>query len=198
MTHAIKIWLTARESKEPVVLNISTIVNRIHELLLLRCGKWYTAHSEIDITTLSALTGMEEALMRTAEHLSAWNNRRPKLIPFSGLLVFFSPDRASKVLKQDEKALNGQLAILLFSVSRHENDKANLNARGNPLPKPLTLPPESSDGRTTGNSFHNREVEMFWKDYIGAKVRTQSFYLSFVESSLWMLDSMGAQGVFLS
>jgi hypothetical protein len=180
MTHAIKSWLDAREGKDAIFPSISSIVSRIHEVLLPYCEGGSTGISRLDTITLSVLHGVEEALMRTAEHLNAWNSRRPKTIPFSGLLVFFSPDQAIKALKQDEQHLNDQLAILLFSIGvtrRSDDNRAIWTARGVSNPKAVTFSnttttlPGFLAGSSSESYFRNREVEMFWKDYIGVKVR---------------------------
>jgi hypothetical protein len=153
LASAVKAWLDARQEKEAVIVSISTAVTRIYDVIAPLEGP---AAKSLDLNVVSAFLGIGDVLHRTKEHLIAWGVKRPNSL--SGITIFFAPGQINKALKEDERDLNNQLIMMLFTLAMKEffHDTAS---------------PESqrADHFYLG-SVVNEKILGFWRDYIGAKV----------------------------
>jgi hypothetical protein len=157
-----KTWLDARQEKDATISSISATVTRISDVVAPLQGP---AAKALDPTILAAFLGISDVLCRTREHLIAWGAAKP--VSLTGITVFLDPAHVTKALKEDERDLNSQLVMMLFTLTMKEFFRNT--------PGTSSEPKETKgDDRFYLGTNTNEEVAVFWRDYIGAKVECSS------------------------
>ena len=153
---AIEAWAEQHAEKEATIIQISSTVTQIHNILLPFSAAEFKGTGEIQLS--DCIRSVGDVLYRTKEHLLVWSYKRSRKI-----VAFLNPAALVKQLREDESQLNNQLIVLLTSVAvvGYFRDHARDASR------PTIEPP---CGVEPLDDLEDPEALEFWRDYIGAKV----------------------------
>lgn len=155
---AIEAWIEQYAEKEATIIQISSTVTQIHNILLPFSAAEFKGTGEIQLS--GCIRSVSDVLHRTKEHLLAWSYRRSRTI-----VAFLNPAALVNQLREDERQLNNKLIVLLTSVAvvGYFRDHVKYTG-GQPNINPPPAVPDPLD------DMKDPEALEFWRDYIGAKV----------------------------
>jgi hypothetical protein len=175
----LRSWLDQRAEKERIVEEISAIISRIHNILLL-----LKAIQTIDVLVLDSVRGIGDALKRTKEHLLVWEYKRTHRL--SSLFV-----RSTTLgqLKGDARQLDQQLILLLTSLavvqySHSQSGNSSSSANSELGLSALRVAGATRSPATALDWVENKDVKAFWCHYVGEKVRLVHRFVPFKNISM--------------
>ena len=170
---AIHIWIDEQAQKESLLLQISSSVMQIHNILQPFASAEFKGKGEAQLS--DSILSIGDVLQRTKEHLVVWKSKRSQK-----LMAFLNPTALIAQLRDDELQLNRQLIILLTSIAvvGYFRDHATQEIADNRPLLDSEDPPAYSKGNDQSGPLGQLDdvsARDFWRDYIGAKVGYATF-----------------------